>query len=101
MKTYSVMMESGLGPRSGKLQLSEGNGTVAGVLSILGCDNPVSGQWIAPCMMQLSHNVQTCMNTFFCKTTLCFHGNSFTGTMIMNQTAIELNGTLMTAEVSH
>lgn len=44
MKQYKMVLESQLGPREGTLRLEEDNGLLKGTITLLGYENPVSGE---------------------------------------------------------
>lgn len=43
-KEYQVTLHSQLGPRDGRLSITSSGGSIAGVLTLLGFENPVTGR---------------------------------------------------------
>jgi len=67
---YRVVLEGQLGPRTGTLELDEQGGRITGTLSILGFDNPVSGERVGEGRLCLRHDLRTEWTRFPCESLL-------------------------------
>lgn len=92
MEEYRIVLESQLGPRSGTLRVNGKNGSVTGVLTLLGYDNPVSGQWIGTHSLRLSHHLHTVVSDLSCVSELELDGERISGVLYSNRDRMKLYG---------
>lgn len=62
MEAYKLLLKSQLGPREGTLRLEADHGVLTGTLTLLGHENPVSGEWTSAHSFRLSHHLQTAVS---------------------------------------
>ena len=79
MKQYKMVLESQLGPREGTLRLEEDNGLLKGTITLLGYENPVSGEWIGEHSIRLFHHLQTKITNLSCVSIFEIEGGTITG----------------------
>lgn len=91
-ESFSIVLDSQLGPRTGILSLEYDQKEVTGSLSILGVENPVTGEWLEGGRLRLSHSIHTRMNAFSCQSLLEFHQDQMTGTIWMDETKMRCYG---------
>ncbi len=91
-ESFSIVLDSQLGPRTGILSLEYHQQEVTGSLSILGFENPVTGEWLGRDRLRLSHSIRTRMNEFPCQSLLEVHQDRVTGTIWMDETRMRCYG---------
>ena len=79
MEQYRIVLESQLGPRKGTLQLEDQNGTLTGTITLLGYENPVSGEWTGEHSIRLSHHLHTKISGLSCVSVFEMEGDTITG----------------------
>ena len=62
-KEYQVTLHSQLGPRDGRLSITSSGGSIAGVLTLLGFENPVTGRENGGGGFTLFHPLRTSVGT--------------------------------------
>ena len=81
-----------MGPREGELTLTgEMNGTVTGVLSLLGFQQPVAGRESSG-HIQLQHRLRTAMQELDCVSLLELTGETITGVTHTDKGSIHWTG---------
>ena len=89
---YRITLHSPMGPREGELSLTgEMNGTVTGVLSLLGFQQPVSGRESSG-HIQLQHRLRTAMQELDCVSLLELTGETITGVTHTDKGSIHWTG---------
>ncbi len=81
MKQYKLVLDSQLGPREGTMQLEDQNGSLKGTITLLGYENPVSGEWIGEHTIRLFHHLRTHVRELSCVSIFEMNGNAITGTL--------------------
>ncbi len=81
MDTYKIVLESQIGLREGTLALEDQNGFLKGTITLLGYENPVSGEWIGEHSIRLSHHLHTQISDLSCVSIFEMEGNEITGTL--------------------
>lgn len=81
MEQYKIVLESQLGPRNGTLQFEEQNGILTGIITLLGYENPVSGERTGKNSIRLSHNLHTQISDLSCVSVFEIDGDTITGTL--------------------
>ena len=81
MVQYKVVLESQIDPRDGMLRLEEQNGILAGIITLLGYENPVSGERTGEHSIWLSHHLHTQISDLSCVSVFEIDGNTITGTL--------------------
>ena len=79
MKQYKLVLESQLGPREGTLQLEDQHGVLTGTITLLGHQNPVSGQWTRDHSFRLFHHLHTQISDLSCVSVFEMQGDTITG----------------------
>lgn len=92
MDRYSVILESQLGPRTGTLRLEDIDGALNGTLTLLGYENPVSGEWVGEHSLRLSHHLRTQVSELSCVSVFELEGDRITGTLINGQNIMKWHG---------
>ena len=88
---YDILLESPLGERGGTLRWTEQNGTVEGTLTLLGFENPVTGQREGQ-TLTLTHPLRTALSTLRCETRAELLGDALTGTVCFRRSQFRLRG---------
>lgn len=89
---YHITLHSPMGPREGELSLTgEMNGTVTGVLSLLGFQRPVNG-WEERGHIRLEHRLRTAMQELECVSLLELTGETITGVTHTDKGSIHWTG---------
>ena len=89
---YRITLHSPMGPREGELSLTgEMNGTVTGVLSLLGFQQPVAGRESSG-HIQLQHRLRTAMQELECVSLLELTGETITGVTHTDKGSIHWTG---------
>lgn len=81
MDAYKLLLKSQLGLREGTLYLNSGHGAITGTLTLLGYENPVSGEWTGDHSFRLSHHLQTAVSDLVCVSEFEVTGGQLSGTM--------------------
>lgn len=79
MEQYKIVLESQLGPREGILRLEDRNGLLKGTITLLGYENPVSGEWTGEHSIRLSHLLHTQISNLSCVSIFEIEGGTITG----------------------
>ena len=97
MARYQVKLDSPLGERRGILDLCETDGRVAGTLTLLGVDNPVSGSREGAVLL-LRHTLHTSLNALECTTRLREEYDTVRGIVRVGVVNMPLQGTKIAEE---
>lgn len=94
MEEYRIVLESQLGPRKGTLRVESGKdaGTVTGTITLLGYDNPVTGEWISMHSLRVSHQLHTMVSDLPCVSVFEMEGNKITGSLQTNSSKMWWHG---------
>ena len=92
MEQYRIVLESQLGPRKGILQLEDQNGILKGTITLLGYENPVSGEWTGEHSIRLSHHLYTQISAFSCVSVFEMDGDTITGTLQNGRNVMKWHG---------
>lgn len=92
MQQYKIILENQLGPRERTLQLEDKNGVLAGMITLLGYENPVSGEWTGEHSIRLSHHLHTQISDLSCISVLEMEGDIITGTLQNNRNVMRWHG---------
>lgn len=92
MEEYRMILESQLGPREGLLQLNYQNGSITGTLTLLGHENPVSGEWTGAHSFRLSHHLHTLVSDLSCVSQLELEGDKLVGTLQNGRNRMQWHG---------
>lgn len=92
MVKYKVILESQLGPREGMLQLKEEAGNPTGVLTLLGYENPVSGEWTGEHSFRLFHHLHTRVSDLSCVSVFETQGDQISGILQNEQNVMKWHG---------
>ena len=92
MEQYKIVPESQLGPREGMLQLEEQNGALKGTITLLGYENPVSGEWTGEHSLWLSHHLHTQISDLPCVSVFEMGGNTISGTLQNGRNVMKWHG---------
>lgn len=97
MEEYRLILESQLGPRVGRLRVENGKktGTVTGTLTLLGYDNPVTGEWISMHSFRISHHLHTIVSDLSCVSVFEMEGNKISGSLQTNRNKMWWHGERM------
>lgn len=79
MEQYKIVLESQLGPREGILQLEDQNGVLTGTITLLGYENPVSGERTGEHSIRISHHLHTKISDLCCVSVFETEGEKITG----------------------
>lgn len=96
MEKYRLILESQLGPREGILQLTEDKGKAEGTLTLLGYENPVSGEWLSEDTLRLSHSLHTQVSDLICVSLLRIDNDKIVGTLKNETNVMKWHGESMT-----
>ena len=92
MEAYKLLLKSQLGPREGILQLEADHVAITGTLTMLGHENPVSGEWTSTHSFRLSHYLQTAVSNLVCVSEFEVTEGQLSGTMQTGHTIMLWNG---------
>ena len=92
MEQYKIVLESQLGPREGILRLEDRNELLKGTITLLGYENPVSGEWTGEHSIRLSHYLHTQISDLSCVSRLEIQGDIITGTLQNDRNMMKLHG---------
>lgn len=92
MERYKIVLESQLGPREGLLQLENQNGILKGTITLLGFENPVSGEWTGEHSIRLFHHLRTQISDLSCVSVFEIEGDTITGTLRNDRNVMKWNG---------
>ena len=92
MEQYKIVLESQLGPREGILRLEDRNELLKGTITLLGYENPVSGEWTGEHSIRLSHHLHTQISDLSCVSRLEIHGDTITGTLQNDRNMMKWRG---------
>lgn len=92
MDKYKIILESQLGPREGILKLESKNGILKGTITLLGYENPVSGEWTGENSIRLSHYLHTQISELCCVSVFEIEDNIITGTLQIGQNLMRWHG---------
>lgn len=92
MEKYKVILESQLGPREGLLQIEDENGTPTGSLTLLGYENPVSGEWTGERSFRLFHHLHTQVSDLSCVSVFEIDGNRIFGSLQNDRNMMKWHG---------
>ena len=92
MEQYKIVLESQLGPREGKLQIENQNGLLKGTITLLGYENPVSGEWTGDHSIRLSHHLHTQISDLSCVSIFKVEGDIITGTLQNDRNVMKWHG---------
>lgn len=96
---YQVTLHSQLGPREGKLFLHrKGDGTVNGILSLAGYENPVQGTWDNGGVLTLFHSLRTAIGDHACRSVLRLAGDTLGGTAELDGCRMKWSGARLNEE---
>lgn len=88
MEEYRLVLKSQLGPREGMLRVDVQQDAVAGSLTLLGDENPVSGVRIGEHTFRLFHHLHTAVNDLSCVSVFEVLGDQISGNL-------QIDGNLM------
>lgn len=92
MVQYNIVLESQLGPREGTLQLEEQNGVLTGTITLLGYENPVSGERTGEHSIRLSHHLHTQISDLSCVSVFEMDGDTIIGTLQNDRNVMRWHG---------
>lgn len=92
METYTLVLESQLGPRQGCLRMEEQDGAVTGTLTLLGYDNAVQGRRTGCNTVRLWHHLRTLVSDLTCVSDLVMEHGKIIGTLRSGRAAMKLHG---------
>lgn len=92
MEQYKIVLESQLGPREGILRLEDRNELLKGTITLLGYENPVSGEWTGEHSIRLSHHLHTQISDLSCVSRLEIQGDTITGTLQNDRNMMKWHG---------
>ena len=92
MEQYKIVLESQLGPREGILRLEDRNELLKGTITLLGYENPVSGEWTGEHSIRLSHYLHTQISDLSCVSRLEIQGDIITGTLQNDRNMMKWHG---------
>lgn len=81
MEKYKVILESQLGPREGLLHITDQDGKQTGILTLLGYENPVTGQRTGRDSFRLFHHVCTQVSRLSCTSVFKLEENKINGVL--------------------
>ena len=88
---YDIVLDGQLGERRGTLVFTENHGCVHGIFSLLGFDNPVSGEKQGQ-HLKLTHKLRTVFSTLICQTLAEFQGDELSGVVFSGNRRFGLHG---------
>lgn len=92
MEVYRLLLKSQLGPREGTLRLETDHGAITGTLTLLGHENPVSGEWTGEHSFRLSHHLQTAISDLVCLSQFTVTEDGLTGTVQTGRAVMQWDG---------
>lgn len=92
MERYKIVLESQLGPREGLLQLEYCNGIFKGTITLLGYENPVSGEWAGEHSIRLYHYLYTKTSELSCISIFEMEGDKITGILQTGRNVMKWHG---------
>lgn len=92
MEEYKIVLESQLGPREGHLRFVEQGGRITGTLTLLGFQNPISGERTEMGSLRLFHYLRTAVSELVCDSELELTGEQLTGTLRSGQNIMHWHG---------
>lgn len=92
MEEYKIVLESQLGPREGRFQFVEQEGRITGTLTLLGFQNPISGERTETGSLRLFHYLRTAVSELVCASELELAGKQLTGTLRSGQNVMRWHG---------
>lgn len=98
MERYKVILESQLGPREGLLQIEDENGIPKGILTLLGYENPVSGEWTGEHSFRLSHRLHTQVSDLSCVSVFELNGDRISGRLQNGRNVMKWHGEKIISE---
>lgn len=93
MQQYDIVLESPLGQRRGRLQWEDSGGKIRGVISLLGFDNPVTGERHGQTVF-LRHELRTMLSHLSCQSELELHGRQFGGIVRSDHGTMPISGNM-------
>lgn len=99
MQQYEIILESQLGQRYGTLVWQEIAGQITGIFSLMGIDNPISGQKDGQ-RLSFSHDLRTAVRVLNCHTVLTLCGDSLYGTVSSERSVMKISGKKSTEPLS-
>ena len=91
-KEYQVTLHSQLGPRDGRLSITSSGGSIAGVLTLLGFENPVTGRENGGGGFTLFHPHRTTVGNYPCESVFTSVGTELSGTAYLKQCSMHWSG---------
>lgn len=98
MEEYKVVLESQLGPREGSLRFAEQEGKLQGVLTLLGFENPVSGERTGDGSFHLCHHLRTLVSDLVCDSEFELKGNGISGILYNGRNVMQWHGEKISEE---
>lgn len=98
MEHYSITLDSPLGPKQGTLAIEGSVTQVTGTLSILGRDNPFTGERLENGQIRILHELRTAFSTLPSEALLSFDEDHVTGSVNAGGIAFAVRGVKMDAE---
>ncbi len=95
-RQYDITLESPMGPKQGTLRMEVQNGTVTGILSLLGYDNRISGTVCGAGELCLSHLLRSAVSIFQCRSELKLTEKELSGRVCTQHGCWDCHGTLTT-----
>ena len=92
MEQYRIVLESQLGPREGILQIKDQNGILKGAITLLGYENPVSGERTGEYSIRLFHHLHTQISDLFCVSVFEMEGDKITGVLQSGMNVMKWHG---------
>lgn len=92
MERYDITLDSPLGPKPGTMTLAYTDDQVSGILSVLGHDNPFSGERHGADQIVVHGSVRTLFGALPSEVTLRFEGGTVTGTARVSGQTIPVTG---------
>ena len=92
MEAYKLLLKSQLGSREGTLYLEADHGAITGTLTLLGHENPVTGEWTDAHSFRLSHHLQTAVSDLVCVSEFEVREGKLSGTVRTGQAVMLWNG---------
>ena len=89
---YQVTLHSPMGPREGTLQLTLSESGVTGVLTLLGVENPVSGEQVQECEFLLTHSLRSMFHELSCQSRLVVSQGALAGEVQTEKGPMRLTG---------
>lgn len=98
MEQYKIVLESQLGPREGTLRMEDQNGILRGTITLLGYDNPVSGEWTGEHSFRISHRLRTLVSDLSCISVFEMEGDTITGNLQNDRNVMKWHGDKQTGK---